>query len=494
MRAEQLLVEQQVRPPHLLLQPGVRLLGTATNNSGFEDGVNASGDFIAEVTPQLRFRSRGARHVLEGELELVLLEYARDSQPDRVLPRVHAELTSVLLERWVYFDALLDMDQDAEDPFGAQPVGNSSFNRITTTRARLSPYVRRELSPTLALLARSDSEWTHRRGDFAADDPRRDSYYRLDRIELVREPTPFGLSAEASHELTEYEGDVESVLDIAALRAVPSYRIDERLTLGVIAGVERSEFSLTESTDPVYGVRALWRPTERTNLNADIEDRFFGVGWNIEFNHRMPWLAINVRLTREPTAQAESVSLGGAGDVSSVLDAALTTRNPDPEARARLVRDLIDRLGLPAQLTGPIEVFADYAQLAHTASVTLSYIGRITTVSLTGYSWTFERLTRGPDPLGLAPDDSKQHGGEVSINRRLGPLSTLDLTLGMSRIQGVGPRAGQSTRDRWARAVFNYQLAPNAWMDVGLRRQLVDSSLVSSAQETGGFAGLRYRF
>ena len=495
LRAQALLADQEVRPPHFLLEPGVRLQGTATTNSGFEDGVTARSDFIVEVTPLLRLRSRGARHLLEGEFELVALEYTRDSQPDRVLPRARADLATELVERWLYFDAALDVDQAAEDPFAAQPAGNSSFNRITTTQVLLSPYLRRQLSPTLTFLAGTDAQWTHRRGEFTADDPRRDAYYRRDRIELVREPIPLGFAAEGSHELTRYEGDTDSVLDIAGLRAVANYRLDEQLTLGAVAGVERSEFSLSESTDSVYGVRARWRPTERTDLRADIEDRFFGVGWNIDFSHRMPWFAVNARLVREPTAQSESLLLGGEGDVTAVLDAALTTRHPNPEARARLVQDLINRLGLPAQLTGPVEVFADYAQLAHTADVTLSYLGRITTVSLTAYHRTFERLARADDPLVLAgADDTQQRGGELNINRRLGPLSTIDLTLGASRVEGLGARAGDYTRDVWARAVYNYQLTPKAWMHGGLRRQLVRSNVAPAAQETGAFAGLRYWF
>jgi uncharacterized protein (PEP-CTERM system associated) len=477
------------------VSPYLRIEATATDNSGFDDSRQAQGDVILQVSPRLRVDTKGARHRLLADVELNALKYTRHSQPDRILPKGRISLNSEVIERWLFLDSAIDLDQTNENPYAARVDGASSFNRINTTRFSLSPFLQHDFGSEFTLQIRSDNVWTRRGGAYSESDPRRDSVLHQHVVELERRPTPLGFSIELSQQETRYSGDADTVLDIGSARAIANYAVDPQLVLGLSTGAERSRFALSRTTESTYGVRVRWLPTERTDLTLGLDRRFFGTGWGLELRHRAPWIALYLRLTREPTATPTSQVLApGEGDIAALLNAALTTRHPDAEERARLVRSLIDQLNLPANLTGPLEVFADYAQLQQSASVTMTLLGRVNNVSLTAYSRSYRQLARADDVLGLGAGDNRQRGGVVEVSHRLSSISAIQLSLGASRIEGLGARQGDYTTNRWARAALDYRLSPRSSVNVGLRRQFVRSNVAGSARESGLFAGIAHQF
>jgi uncharacterized protein (PEP-CTERM system associated) len=478
-----------------LISPYLRIETTATNNGGFDDSRQAQGDVIVEVSPRLQVNTKGAKHRFQADVELNALKYVRHSQPDRILPKGHISLKSELIDQWLFLDSSVDLDQTNENPYAARADGASSFNRINTTRFSLSPFIQRDFGSELALQMRSDNVWTRRNGAYSESDPRRDSVLHQHLFKMERRPIPLGFSFELSQQETRYSGDTDTVLDIAAARGIANYAVDPQFVLGLAVGAERSRFALSKTTESTYGVRARWLPTERTDLTLGLDKRFFGTGWGLELRHRAPWIALYLRLTREPTATPASQVLSpGEGDVAALLNAALTTRHPDAEERARLVRSLIDQLGLPARLSGPLEVFADYAQLQQSASLTMTLLGRVNNVSLTAYSRSYRQLARADDVIGLGAGDNRQRGGVVEVSHRLSSISAIQLSLGASRIEGLGSRQDDHTTNQWARAVLDYRLSPSSSVNVGVRRQFVKSNVTGSARESGLFAGIAHQF
>lgn len=471
---------------------------TATDNSGYTDVQQSRGDVILNVEPRLRLNSRGGRVSFQGEVGANALTYLRDTQPNRVLPHAQLGMQSTLVERWFYFDASAVVDQTASNPYSARPDGASSFNQITTRRFRLSPYLDHWFSPSLSLTARSDHAWTRRNGRYSAADPRRDAYEQQQTLRLDQQPLPLGGTLEYLRQDTRYSGDADSVLRLDIVRGVLNYALDPQLVLGAIAGRERSEFSLSEHTDSLYGVRVRWLPTERTDLTASIERRFFGTGWNAEFTHRTPFLAVHLRSFREPTAQPSSQILSpGGGSVSELLDAILTTRHPDPVARETLVRSIIDDLGLPETLTGPVEVFADYAQLQQGTSLSVALLGRRTTVAVALHARRYRQLSRSDDPLTPDPSfasDNDQLGVTFDLTRQLTPHTSATLALRASRVEGLGSREGDYSREKSARLSLQHALSPDTSVTLGARRQLLDSNVSDSARESAAFVAVNHRF
>lgn len=490
--------EQAGVPRAWRLDAGVSATLTATSNSGYTDRQQSRSDRILNLEPRLSFARRGGRVRLAGDLSASALHYFDDTQPDRVLPRASLNLESMLVDRWVYLDASAEVDQTASDPYASRPDGRSAFNQITTRRFLVSPRIDHWFTPSLSLLARSDFAWTRRNGDYAADDPRRDSREQQHFVRLEQQPLPLGGSLEYVHQDTRYDGDVDSVLTLDTLRAVVSYAITPQLSVGIVGGREHSEFSLSEHTDSLYGVRLRWQPTERTLLTSAVEDRFFGTGWDLQFTHRMPFLAVHFRSFREPTAQPSSQILEpGGGSVRNLLDAILTTRYPDPVAREELVRRIIRDLNLPETLRGPIEVFADYAQLLRGNHLSVALLGRRTTVAVNLYQRRYWQLTREDDVLAPDPSfasDHEQVGAALDVTRRLTPQTSLGLLLQYSRIEGLGSREDDFSRERIVRVTLQHQLSPDTAVTLGARRQLLRSNVSSSAREAAAFVGVSHSF
>lgn len=471
---------------------------TESDNAGYTDVQQSRGDTILNVEPRLRMSTRGARVSFDGEVGVNALTYLRDTQSDRVLPQASLALKSMLVDRWIYFDAAAFVDQTASNPYAARPDGASSFNQITTRRVRLSPRVDHWFSPALSLLASSDHAWTRRNGRYSEADPRRDAYEQQQVVRLEHQPLPLGGAVEYLRQDTRYSGDVESVLSLDIVRVIATYAVNPQLVLGAAAGRERSEFSLSEHTDSLYGVRVHWLPTERTDLTASVERRFFGTGWDLQFTHRTPFLAVHFRSFRQPTAQPASQILApGGGNVSQLLDAILTTRHPDPVTRGELVRTIINELGLPETLTGPVEVFADYAQLHQGSSLSLALLGRRTTIALAIHSQRYRQLTRSGEVFSVDPtfaSDNEQIGITLDLTRRLTPQTSATVTLRTSRIEGLAAREGDFTREKSVRVSLHQALSPDTALTVGVRRQLLRSNVSASARETAAFIGVNHRF
>lgn len=480
------------------LQPAIDAQITATSNGNYGRTGPQRSDTILSITPRLGVNVRGARNTIDGEFGFESLTYTSNTQKDRVLPRGNLRWRSNLIDRWLLLDAGVLADRTPVDPFAGNPGGALSANDYSLVRYRIAPTLDHQFTPSLSLQARSEHAWTKRSGGPNPDDPLRDTYVEQQLVKLEQQPLPLGYSLEYDRQDTQYTSATGSVLTLQTLRAVGSYAATPDLILGAVVGHENSRFSLSDRSESLYGVRVRWNPSARTQFAVALEDRFFGTGWDIEWRHRAPFFAFNVRLLRQPTTQPASQVLGAPGaTVSSLLDAMLTTRVPDAAQRGAMVADLVDRLGLPASLSSPVELFSDYAQLQQGGSASIMFMGRLTTVAVTVYQRKFQRLRVAGDPLSdpaLSTSDNRQSGIEVEFNRRLTPRLVATAGLRWARIEGLAARAGDESREKLLRAGITYALSPDTSMTLGLRRQLLDSNVRDPGQETGVLVGIGHRF
>ena len=156
------------------------------------------------------------------------------------------------------------------------------------------------------------------------------------------------------------------------------FRSDERFRVALVAGRERYRIAvgLPEDSHSIYGVRTEWTPSDRTKLEASVERRFFGTGWEAIFTHRSPFLAWKLSALRQASSYAERLFSTPAGsNVAALLDAAFMTRFPDPTERARAVQDFLAQRGLPANVTTSVSVFSDRVDLYNALIASVAYIG-----------------------------------------------------------------------------------------------------------------------
>jgi hypothetical protein len=285
------------------LQPTLAVSAVATDNSELTPAALRRSDVIGDVDAGVLVRSRGARVTITGDAGLDFIGYANHTAPDRVLPRGHLDLNVILLEQALFFDGEAAAVRTRSDPLAAQSDTSSTANTVSTVSLRASPYFAHDFSSTLSANARSDTTITRNKADdstnLAAPDG---STYQHDVVNIVRKPTPFGVSIDASHEDTTYQDDSASVLRTDSLQATLSAALDGELVVGLIGGREHALYSSVVQNDTTYGAMLQWRPSRRTSLDVDAEHHYFGTGLNLHLRDRLPLSTVDLSLTRTPSA------------------------------------------------------------------------------------------------------------------------------------------------------------------------------------------------
>lgn len=489
---EQTQTVQGQSPP---VQAKVQAHAIATNNGAGQSNGNERADLILSLDPSIRLTHRAANLDLQAEFGASLRTSVNDTRPNRAFPIVRSGLKSTLVDRLLFLDASADVSQSEVDPYGLRGTEGATDNLRTNSIYRLSPRVEYEVSSRVGFTAKFDETLTKYTGDSAANLETRQALVRLE-----GRPEPLGFSLELSRFDTVYDQSDMGGWTIDGARASADFAFDGQFIVGLLGGAERSKFVLSQHTDTVAGFRFRWVPDARTELNSTFERRFFGNGWNASFRHRMPSLAFSIRTSREPVTSTGSLGAAAEGqNLTQFLDAILTTRFPDPVQRAALVQSLITSRGLQTTLASAINVLADYAQLRTGGDVSIVYLSPRDTVSLSFFAQSVRQLSRadGADILQSAISaDSKQYGSQIEANRRLTPDSTLTLALRWARIDGLGLRKNDSTRDTSYQLTWTRSLSPRTDVSLGAlnRRMKTNVANGTSSNEYALLVGMTHRF
>jgi uncharacterized protein (PEP-CTERM system associated) len=481
------------------LEPSISTTVTATNNSRVST-TDPESDLVFDIAPKFVVRGRGANLKVDGSLSANMFVYAGGSQPNRFLPTGKLDINTMLLERWFYVDFGAIAEQVVSNPYAVR--SDSSLDKINTLQYRASPYLQHSFTPTLSLLARNDNIWAKRRGDFLPTDTLRDSYVERDTFALEQRPVPFGYSLEAGRETTEYvSGNVQTVLGVTTARGVISYAFNPTFNVGLTAGTEKSKYSLSETTDQITGVRLQWFPTERSELKASVEKRYFGTGGSLQWSHRSPFVAMYLGAAREPAAIGSSFIFNtDSGDLRKLLDELFKTRYPNDSDRSLIVNRVLGSLGVPEGFGQPIEVFSDYAQLRDSINISVVFQGVNTTLTTRAY---FTRATLLASDAANLPvtsalqADNRQRGLALDLSRKLSPTATIELLIDYAHIEVLGTQLAQSTSTTTARLGYNQELSPKTKATLGVRSlgsTATAASGTSTARELAAFVGLAHRF
>ena len=480
------------------IEPSAIARTTATSNSGFADSNDLGGDVVLTLTPRLTLTGRGVRYKIDGSVEADSSTYLRNTRSNEFIPKLQLAGNATAVDRWLYLDAAVQLEQLAANPFSAVSSGSLPATRREAKQYRLSPYLDHAFTPSTSLLYRNDNVWSRDSTNETASTVRSGSDLRSHSLALTQRPLPFGYALEAKQEEAKFTGNASSRVELASARGVLSYAVDPTLVLGAVVGTERNEIAASTSRDSIRGVRVGWRPTERTDLDASAERRFFNNGWNMTLTHRSPFFAMNLNLSKQAAAQPSAIVLANTGgDLRSLVDAAYATRFPNPVERATIVDSVIASLGATAGTTGPIAVFSDYAQLQRRAALSVSFLNPLSALTFQLFSIESLQLQR-PDapaqPLQPVNSDNAQFGGSIALNRRLTPTLSIEAALGGVKIEGRGTSQGQASSTKTLNLSASQVMTLKTRLIAGARRQLVNSNEVRPAQETAAFLALEHRF
>ena len=213
-----------------------------------------------------------------------------------------------------------------------------------------------------------------------------------------------------------------------------SYRFNPQFQVSLLGGQESNDYvSLDQQTNYTRGFGFDWTPDQRTSVAANVRNRFFGTGYDVNISHRRRRALLTFVATRDVTSQPSGVSNTGLGTNYDSLYSLIAANNPglSPDGIRVQVTEALQARGLPTDGTVVNGYLTDREQLQELQQLSLALLGVRNTVTL--------NATRSEQqPLGLVNGVTNdyalsnrilQSGVGLSWGHQLTGLSSLSLTL-----------------------------------------------------------------
>ncbi|MFN0185520.1 MAG: TIGR03016 family PEP-CTERM system-associated outer membrane protein [Aquabacterium sp.] len=466
---------------------------TATTNGGRAPAGQQQRDLVLALRPTLAIQGDGPGLRVRASVGFDAMIHAQSEIDPQFLPRVNGVVNATLAERLLFVDAAVDVRRTAVDPYGPPADGFGVQNSRNATTLRLSPHFTRPWVDGMRWTVRHEATFSR-----SSDVRQADQQSERSEARIERRPAPWGGMVELTRQEVQSSGAVESQWRVESARAALDVAVGGDWVLGVLGGKEHSRFSLTAATDHRLGARLSWTPSERSQIKAEWENRFFGSGWDLEVRHRTPMLSLAMRWNRTPQLTTGSAGAVAAGaDLATFLDAILTTRNPDPVARAVLVASLIASRGLDPRVPVPTDVMAEYAQLQSGLQLSATLLGTRNVVAVSMYRQTLEQLVRDGNPfVPGAAADNRQQGVAVTFSRRLTPRLSLNVRTSWSQITGLGDRRADQTRTQSHRAGVVETVSNRSQWSAGLQLDRLSTTVIGTQgyRAAAVYVGIQHRF
>lgn len=465
---------------------------TATDNARLAPKGQEESDVILQLTPGIGITGQGARLKVEAFYAPSAVVYAHTTGSNTIYNNLRANASLEAVEKFFFVDARASLSQQFLSPFGPRPddLASTTPNRTEVRTYGVSPYFRGQVAGGTTYLVRSDFDWTDPSGTAV-----RRSYYNRTTAQVENTVRAIGWALEYNRTNLQYPDSNSLTTQVGRARLI--YRIDPQLTVYASGGYEDNNYALAESrSGAIYGGGLTWRPTERTNVVANYEERFFGSSYLASFEHRTRLTAWSLSASRNISTYPQLAFALPPGNTAALLDAIFTARIPDPVARQAAVQQFINQTGLPAFLFGPQSFYTEQIFLQQPIQGSFAILGARNTVTFSAF-WTHsERITGGgtplPDAFALA-NEITQYGGAANWAWRATALSTVNLSGTRAYTDAKAPAVSESTQDNF-RVTWTSRLSPQTDGSLGVRYTIFDSNVASDYREAAVFGALNHRF
>jgi uncharacterized protein (PEP-CTERM system associated) len=466
-----------------------------TNNVDLQRGAAREGDFVLSIAPRMQVSYEAARAALNGWVSVPIHVYAQTSENNSVSPQANLVGHLEMVKDFFFVEASANVSQTYFNPFGPQPPGliNATDNRYTTASYRVSPYIKGTSGGSIRYSLRDDNVWTSLGGaPVGANNVYSNSLVGT----IERDPAPLGWGVDlnrAEHDFNDQRRT--QVLELVRARGI--YRYSAAWQFAVSGGYERNRFPLSDTESAIYGVGIVWRPTERTKLDAAWEHRFFGGSYRVEFQHRGPRSSWSLRASRDITTYPEQIAQLPAGSsVSSLLNDILLSRISDPAQRAEFIANYIRDRGLPDVIADPISLYTQQIYLLERATAAFGIQGARNNIFFTAYYGKSEPITGAgvaiPPILG-GQNNNTQMGGGAVWTHSLTPTSSLSLSGNISRTDANPPFSGR-TDNMSLRFSITRPISPKTTTFAGARYSKFESDFQNNYNEAAVFVGASHSF
>jgi uncharacterized protein (PEP-CTERM system associated) len=448
--------------------------------------------FVACLTASLAIHGgEGGRLKLNGTLGASQLLCT--GQSNSFAPAVNLAANLEVIDKFFFIDATASASTSFVSPFGPQPANLTipTNNRYISEAYSVSPYIKGVMAQKISYSLRDDNVWTPSStfGDSSLKTP--STYYNNLTGQMSSSTGYWGWTLDYSRQY--YDNGVIGVTGGASTlqtaHAIGSYQLDPQLSLSLRGGYERDKFSMAPTEQGViYGAGMSWRPTERTSFDGFWEHHFYGSSYSAQLSHRLPNIALSARASRGLNSYPQlAFQIPGSVTVAQFLDAAFTTRIPDPVARAQAVAQFLAQTGLPPILLSPLNFYTAQTSLQQSASLSAVWVGALNSIAFTVFKSKSETIAGAipgvPDVLQVAAN-STQTGCGVNYSHRLTGFTNLVANATYSR---TTPNSSEDSANNARTNNFNAliglstQFTPKTSGSVGLSYFVSDSPGSSTA-------------
>ena len=445
--------------------------------------------WTSEVTPGIRLQSRSGRVVGSLDYGLVLSTQTRGEDRSQVGNRLSASFSADVVDRRLFLEGRASITQQATNAFSTQYASGSSSaafdrdNRTEVANLSLSPVLRGVFGGAVNYEIRLNADATDNRESSTGDQVRTGGSVGLS--SAIRS-TRLTWSLNARSLETDYR--LGRTTSSQSALATLGWFADADLTFFARGGTERQNVdSIQARSSNTWGLGATWRPSPRTRLQLNVDDRFFGRGWNGVVEYRMPRSLFTLGTSRESTDVT-----GSRFEPLSQFQATmslLAAEYPDEVEREAAALALLASLGIdPNEVVRPGFV-TSAVSVAERHRVGWTWNGRRLSMSIQAYRATTQVIDADVPEISREP--VRQRGYTSTASYRLTPR--ISVVVNGSRQMNAGDSSGRRTDLKSLSVSLSQRLGPRTNLS-GSSRYSVFNSPVNPYREAAVQLALGHRF
>ncbi|MHA4871550.1 TIGR03016 family PEP-CTERM system-associated outer membrane protein [Duganella sp. PWIR1] len=468
----------------LTVTPTLRLRTSYSDNMNLAPPDRARGQFTNEVAPGVQVDSNSPRLQLALSYSLQKIAYTR--QPDRTTQQLDASGHAEVLPDWLFLDARSGISQRNVSAFGPQLFDPAQSNpNISTVRSTsFSPYLHHHFQGLADATLRYDYQHV---GSGGLLDVRSSGTS----LALVGDNGGRGWNWDLSLRRTETDDAALPPVTMSNATLTLSYPIDGSLSTFVTGGYEKQDYhSVSAQPQGKFGtVGAVWTPSPRTRLSANIGHRYFGKTYGLDASYRMRSMFWTLAYSEDiTTSHGEFLSIPPTG-LQDFLFELWATRIPDPALRLRTITVFLAISQLMGR-EGNVNFFSHRYYLQKQGRLSGVYTTPRSALALhiasTGRtaqtSNAIDSVLTGPDQLSLT-DRTRQTSVQLGWNWRM--AARANLTAGVSHSRAKSLSTGREDRNTALTLTVSRQLSNRISASADLRHVRHTSNSGGNYRENG---------
>ena len=416
--------------PAVLVEPSIGTSLTYTDNA--HQVKNGSSDFIFEVAPAIRISRLAGRMTGSMDASLRNVVYMDEGDRNTSFIAFRGQGQYEAIENMLFVEASGTVSRNDRSLFSSR----SSSDELSTDAANetrsftVSPRMVFHFGNSANGQIRLDNRWTT--GGSASLG---DRYTRT----LTGNASdgsafgPLGWFADYSRVDTEYS-DTDQNFFRQNVRLGASYNVTSQLVLRASVGREQNDYT-SGGTDSktTHGVGFDWTPTPRTQFSAFTEERIFGRGYDISFNHRRALSNWRLTYSKDFSSSDELISPELQDAYFEAYFGSLQGLGLSQAQQDAVKQQLLAQAGL---------LITNAQYVLKNLQGDVSFVGKRNVLSFALYRRARTRLAN--DLTASAIDDFanfsevRDSGGSVSLRHDLTPLTALNTSLSLAKVVGEG--------------------------------------------------------